>query len=439
MLFKNFKDYEEFRRLYVREDGKRKNAILLAFTTSKNLFEWYRKRDMLDQFFGIKDMNELFKELVHMTSATSYGGYRIPLVDNIELNSNQYYADAQKGLCFDGDAASYRYIKNGKPYKMKIGRFIGALLEESRYGRIMPRPCKLWLCEELGERWKSYASSMVSEYSLVVDDDFESIYSTYCYRGNKGMGSCMENDGYHTFYNDAVDACAASLRDGKGRIVARCVIYNKAKQYGTDKEFRLAERQYAVDGESLYKRLLIAKLVEGGLIDAYKPAGAGCHEPRSWVDVNGNPLSETKFCIECELESGDTLSYQDSFKYYNPEKKKAYNYSASGAYASLESTDGVYDRDEGENWDSWNEEYTNEDLYMVFSDGDEYWTTYGTREFYFRYVARLDEWHHEDDVECCAQCGECVLKADSWYDVELDKHFCSESCRGEAIKEAEEE
>ena len=37
MNSKNFKNYEEFKELFVREDGKRKNGILLSFLKEKGV------------------------------------------------------------------------------------------------------------------------------------------------------------------------------------------------------------------------------------------------------------------------------------------------------------------------------------------------------------------------------------------------------------------
>ena len=67
------------------------------------------------------------------------------------------------------------------------------------------------------------------------------------------------------------------------------------------------------------KRALIDALIKGGHIDGYKKVGAGCGDSRAFVDLEENSLSDRKFRIECDLDYDDTLSYQDSFKWYiNP-------------------------------------------------------------------------------------------------------------------------
>lgn len=437
MLHTNFKDYNEFKELYVREDGKRKNAVLLAFTTSKELFKWYQKRQRLDLFFKIRSMNDLFQELLTRITNTSYGDYSIE-IDGWRFHSDIYRMDGQKGLCFDGDVESFRYVRvtDNATYKKKVGRLVGMLIDASEYGQEIPRKCKVWLCEELAQRWRSYAASQINDFELVVDDDFESIYDQdNCYLDGEDMGSCMQNDGYHSFYNDAVDAYAASLRKG-GYIVARCVIYNRAKQYGTDKIFRLAERQYAIDCRDLYKRLLVAKLIDKGLIDAYKPAGASCHEPQSWLDVNGEPLSETRFSIECNLEHNDTLSYQDSFKWYDESKHTAFNYRVNGSKESLTETDGYYRSDKY--WDSYNEQYADEETITCYRDGYEYTTDRWTIDEYFEWVEDEEAYYYEGDVTFCDCCNKYVLNDNAWYSEKLECYFCSEECMEEAENEEEE-
>lgn len=437
MLHVNFKNYEEFKRLYVREDGKRKNGILLAFTTSKKVFEWYRKREELEMLYSIDDMNKLFDELVYMHNQVNYG-CELEIGQHLCLKSHEYGMDSQKGLCFDNDIDSYRYVRNGRPYKKRVGRLVGAILGESEWGQTIPEQCKLWLCEEISGRWRTWAQSQVNDLRLVVDDDFESIYDRHRYENERGMGSCMENDGFHTFYEDAVDASAASLRRSNGAILARCVIYNEAKQYGTDKVFRLCERQYAVDGNELYKRLLVAKLIAEGMIDAYKPVGAGCHEPRSWLDTQDKPLNETRFSILCKLSDGDTVSYQDSFKFFDEDLQIAYNYRAEGANdEAMESTEGIYRGNRY--YDSWNDCYEEEEMIVCYANGHQYQTTEYEIERNFRWVDGLCEYHHCDDVHWCDCCNVWVLNDDVVYSELLEEYFCSQSCCDDAEEEYRKE
>lgn len=438
MLYTNFENLAEFKELYVRADGKRKNPCLLSFTSSKTLRKWYWDRCELERFMGIRSMNDMFKELFYQIQCNSYGRYELKFVDGIKLRSNVVKMDDHEGLCVDGDFNAYRYVKaeDGKVYKRKIGRIARDIILESDFGKIIPHNCLLWLCEELSERWRSFTSSKYGEYTLVVDEDFEAIYDSEHYRDECSMGSCMENDGYHTFYNDCVEAYAASLRNRNDEIEARCVIFSRAYQKGTDKIMRLAERQYSVDGNQLTKRLLIAKLIEGGYIDAYKPAGASCHEPRSWMGIDGQPLDHVEFCIDCNIDKGDYVSYQDSFKWYDPKKHKAYNYRPDMPWKSLEQTNGHL---EGENYDTWNGEYTDDDVYRVFSDGREYWTTEATIDNDFAWVEGRDEYHHLDNVTFCECCSVYVLNDDAIFCEEDGAYYCCKDCYNDAMEEYKKE
>ena len=88
----------------------------------------------------------------------------------------------------------------------------------------------------------------------------------------------------------------------------------------------MLERQYSSNEDNTLKRLLIDKLIQGKYIDGYKTVGASCSDADAFVDIDGNSLRDRKFEIKCRLSEEDTLSYQDSFKWYDYDKDKAYNY-----------------------------------------------------------------------------------------------------------------
>ena len=54
-------------------------------------------------------------------------------------------------------------------------------------------------------------------------------------------------------------------------------------------------------------------------------------------------MEDKKFYIDCDLGTEDTLSYQDSFKWYDMEAGKAYNYEINGYDYELDTTDGSID------------------------------------------------------------------------------------------------
>ena len=107
--------------------------------------------------------------------------------------------------------------------------------------------------------------------------------------------------------------------------MARAILFtNVTDQYG--RKWRLLERQYSKESNEVLKRLLIDLCIKEGHIDGYKQVGAGCSESRAFVANDGSSLADMKFSIKCELDMYDTLSYQDSFKYYDYNKSTAYNY-----------------------------------------------------------------------------------------------------------------
>ena len=134
--------------------------------------------------------------------------------------------------------------------------------------------------------------------------------------------------------------------------MARCVIFNKVYVKGKDKTLRLAERQYSSEGDDDLKRILVNRLIAEGYIDGYKKVGAGCHDSRAFVLNDGTSLEEEHLSIRCDLDFGEPLSYQDSFKYYDCFCRIAWNRAGDFNYA-LDTTDGCI---EGE-WDSWHEEF----------------------------------------------------------------------------------
>ena len=127
------------------------------------------------------------------------------------------------------------------------------------------------------------------KHRLHVNRNFERIYSSECCEGD--FCSCMVDKGYHGFYENSVNASAAYLENEEGKVIARCIIYNEVEDQD-GKIWRLAERQYSSGNSEILKRALVDALVKENHIDGYKKVGAGCHEARNFVDVEGNSLSD---------------------------------------------------------------------------------------------------------------------------------------------------
>lgn len=429
MLTLGFSNFEEFKKLFVREDGKRKNRVILDMWKDKEFLRYISDKKYRHAFFKCKDMGTLFSLCDELVRYTGIGHHCITIMGQLYMNE-KYVTDAG-GICVDGDFRSYRYQnmeRGGQVFKMRIGKMYKHLIESSEFGRHLPMSVILFMCEEMALKWSAYCACKCPEYELHVDDDFARIYDGEECVGD--FGSCMTNgDNYH-FYEDSVDASAAYLTNADDKVIARCVIYNKAK--GEDGgTYRLAERQYSTDCDDVLKHMLVHALIKGGHIDAYKKVGAGCHSPELWLDVNGNPLSCTKFSIDCGIDRCDGyISYQDSFKWWDGDT--AYNYPASGASECLSTTEAHF---EGY-YDSWHEEYTHSDLVTVYYHGEEYTCAEDCLD---DFVMVNHEWHHEDDVRYCAECDTPYLVGDGYYSDKTESEYCCEDCKENAEDDWDEE
>jgi hypothetical protein len=241
----------------------------------------------------------------------------------------------------------------------------------------------------------------------------------------------MVDRGQHTFYRDAVKAKAAYLLNADDKIIARCVIFEDVEDVKTGERLRLAERQYSTDCDNVLKRLLVDALIKGGYIDGYKKVGVDCHNSQAFVGNDGSDWSDRRFRIKCNLEDGDTLSYQDSFKNFDGEYADNYGY---GDF-ELDTTDDTF---EGErNYDSWHEEYTSNDINTVYYHGNEY-TCDEERMDDFRYIEYGSgrwQWHYYEDTVYCEDIDDYVLTDDACYSELLDEYYYDEDSKDESERE----
>lgn len=439
MLIYNFNSAEFQERFGMVKHGNgevsRKNKILLSYISQPALFyEASRSGDY--SIINIKSMSELKQVMLEKVQDSALKNpeltYRIQLM-NYVFFSRKYETDECNGICMDNDSHCIRYINHSSSdaiRKMKAGKLLQQLILETEFGQTLPQEVLTYLMEEFAMEWQAYASKFTSEYTLHVNSDFHRIYSSrYCFGD---FGSCMTDRGHHYFYEDSVDASAAYLENKEGLVVARCVIYNKV----TDEEgkvWRLAERQYSANGDNIKKRALVDALIREGKIDGYKSVGAGCSEANAFVDINGNSLSEKKFHIKCDLCWDDTLSYQDSFKWYDKDNLIAYNYEDPKAEFDLATTDLNLNGDTDDD-----DEYDDDDCYDSYHDRDagSVVTVYvGDHEETcdindledFIYVD--GNYHHEDDVTVCEHCGKKILNEDAFYSSITDKDYCCTECK----------
>ena len=484
MLQSSFKNYDEFKELFVAKnaDGstRRKNGILLAFYKGKEMRKYLRDFWPGVDVASIKSVGALYvlmKRIIKHESERywyNHSSWCVQIMDD-NYYSDKYQTDGHDGICIDGDISAYRYQnmeREGRVFKMKVGKMYRHIIDLTALESIIPETVKLYVCEELTREWEAYCAARVpksDELVLHVDDNFKGIYSnTDC--GRKYFHSCMQGDGRDNwkFYRDAVKAKAAYLTEGEnGCIVARCIVFTEVTREDTGEVIRVAERQYSrpvsdIDGNSdeLLQRVLVQKLVEGGYVDAYKKVGAGCGDARAYLDKDGNDLSSVELHITCNLSGGDYLSYQDTFKWYDPENIVAFNYDADDAYCNLDTTDSTFheDEDEGERyWSEYNNEYIPEDEAIYVETREDY---FWDNQVVYAYVDGGHEDCFEDDClyigcyyyyageECsepgahgifrCQYCEEWCLEEDTCYSELTEEDYCCKSCLEAAEKEYKE-
>lgn len=442
MLYYNFNGYEEFcYRFGIIEHGNgktsRRNKILLDFIKDRKLLRnAIRTNDFsLLNISNMADLKKMMFGRIMDSGEDDNLPYEVRLI-NYTFHSGKYETDKYNGICTDLDARSCRYINHGNGgivFKMKAGKFIRRLILETSFGRTLPESVIIYLQECFVQDWQAFSiSSLPKENRLFVDDNFGGIYDSGECEGD--FYSCMTDKGYHTFYRDSVDASAAYLRNNEGKIITRCIIFNKVYEEGTGKIWRLAERQYSTNQDDKLKRALVNALIIGGYIDGYKQVGYDCHHSRAFVDIYGNSLEDRRFYIDCSLETDDTLSYQDSFKWYDMSEGRAYNYEASGYDYELDTTDGSidgYEENDDESYDEFHECYGDFDTTIVMYHGREYSCSVDDLGE-FVWIDSEEMYYHESDVDRCPWCGEWFVKDDGHESELTGNCYCSEECREKA-------
>lgn len=185
----------------------------------------------------------------------------------------------------------------------------------------------------------------------------------------------------------------------------------------------MRKEQYSSEGNEILKRALIDTLIKGKYIDGYKRIGASCNEPNAFVNVDGNSLSGKRFTIDCDLGWDETLSYQDSFKWYNMGKRIADNY--GNGELDLGTTEDCLDNSEKE-YDDYHGYYC-ESTTCVYVGGREYYCNTNDLSD-FVWVECEDEFHHKDDVEECPECGEYFVTSRGKYSDITEEYYCNDDC-----------
>lgn len=444
MLIFNIRDYDDFKYLFGLESHgngvkSRKNKILLQHIKNPALIKYCREHNDFS-LLHIRNMADL-KRLV--LEAIQKSGKHDPSLQNKVILigktywSAQYRTDEKEGLCEDFDKKAVRYInvKTEHPYKMKAGKFITAIIRETELGQILSDQVINWLSEEFSADWQTYTFGQTPDVVLHVDDNFAKIYSDHWCRAFNGC-SCMVGRDRHSFYEDAVEAKAAYITDKEGYVLARAIIFTDVRDEDGNK-WRLLERQYAKESNEVLKRTLIDLLIKAGEIDAYKQVGAGCSESRAFVANDGASLADKKFSIRCDLDTYDTLSYQDSFKYYDYDGNIAYNYADSRYDYNLDTTDlnleGDYDDDDDQAYDEYHD-YNCDETRLCYYHGQEISVDVDNLED-FIWIESHNEYHHHEDCTQCDACGEWLVKEDATYNSDAEAYFCNSECEAKYIKE----
>ena len=435
MLYYDFCGYEGFKACFgleKRDNGVavRKNKILLGHLKNPALLRYCREHNDYT-LLHIYNMADLQKKVVEAVLKSGEDDERLPY--EVELIGRTYYSskyktDEAKGLCEDLDKSSIRYInvERNRVFKMRAGKFMRGLILETETGELLSPSVVNWLAGDVfAQMWCTYTHGHTPDMELHVNDEFRRIYSSNYCKGN--FSSCMVDEDRTSFYHDSVKAKAAYITDKTGLVVARAVLFTDVTDQDGN-QWRLLERQYSSGGDDVLKRLLIDKLIQGDYIDGYKVVGASCHQANSFVDVDGNSLSDREFEIDCALELEDTLSYQDSFKWYSYSLNKAYNYETPNFSYHLDITDlNLYeDGEECEEWDDYHE-YHCVETRLCYRNGMEIRVDVDSLDD-FVWIESREEYHHEDNCVYCNECGTHVLLDDAIYSEVTEEYYCCRGC-----------
>lgn len=442
MLLFNIRDYDDFKYIFGLESHgngvkSRKNKILLQHLKNPMLIKWCREHNDWS-LLRIRNMADL--KLKILNAVQESGKKDEQLQNKVELIgkfywSSQYRTDHMKGLCEDFDKKAVRYInvKTEHPYKMKAGKFITAVIKETELGQILSSQVVNWLAEEFTQDWQTYTFGQTPNVEFHVDNNFKLIYDEHACRHFNGC-SCMVGRDRHSFYEESVQAKAAYLLDIDGYVLARAIIFTDVYDQSGNK-WRLLERQYAKESNEVLKRLLVDLCIKGGHIDGYKQIGAGCSESRAFVANDGTSLADKKFSIRCNLDTYDTLSYQDSFKYFDYDGNIAYNYPDCPHDYCLDTTDvnldGDSDDDDDQAYDEYHD-YNCDETRICYYHGEEISVDVENLE---DFILINNDYYHKDDCTQCDCCGTWVIKEDATYNSEVEAYFCDDTCERNYIKE----
>ena len=330
-----------------------------------------------------------------------------------------------------------------KFYRAKVGKIVREFLNSERFKKVyevdLTNTLIDYLCEEASARLNAYNLNNTKGYNLVVDDNFQKIYSTGYTIENSSFGSCQMDKDLWDMWPNVKGAKAIYVTNEDEEIVARAIYFSEIHVEGDDKVYRGIERIYSYNSDEKYKKLLLMMARKKGLVDIFKDINAGAHDTKMWRIIKGeeDEKFEKKMYVECVKEfTCESVAWGDSFKFYNEKNLCIYNYEYSCDDLILDNYDeGVTFEDLLDRWyDSYSEcwRYSREySSYTAFLHGNEIETTEYNIENYFTYISYLDEYHHNDDVVEDYQ-GNYILGSDAvwsdYYDGYIRDEYADLSC-----------
>lgn len=430
---KSFKNAKEFQEVFGKNQfGGRRNKILLTLLKSKGFWDYrLRNKTFFKNITSMRSQQLLFDEIFCWLFSESRGDYRLNLCDYVFYN-NKYKTDLLLGFCADGDITKVRILlekesENGSEFvvrKTSPGKVFRQIIMDSTLNW-MPEQVINFLCEKFTEYFIENAEKRINCYTLHVDKDFVKIYSSKNLLGN--FHSCMNDmiDVLDEFYSKAVNASAARLENKNGKIVARCIIWNDVHDIESGKVYRLAERQYSTDTDYSMMRILISRLIKGNHIDGYKSIGSGCHSTNDFVLNDGKPLSGVMY-IDCNPSK--YVPYMDSFKYWLPDLKIAYNNEAY-AYGKRETKyPYVLEQTNGLNPDI--------NLLQAYKHGDLIDISEEELDDYV-FVHRINRYVYHRDIIYCRWCENIIVYCVDcfYYSPYFEDYFCCKDCLYDLISD----
>lgn len=350
MLYFKIKDYSEFKDIFgtcKSPRGTIQNKILLAFWKSRF------KRNPNEAASLCRNMTDMYNIVMNnLTSADcnvdvrSLHLVRIKIKDKTFCFFTNKYTTNGMGMgeevatgAKDLKCCTVIDVKTNKFCTVKPSKII---LDACASCGAKIAPSVITYCAEIFQsQWEAYRQACLEKYRLVVDSNFEDIYSSS--KCLSTFGSCMTDKGHWRFYSTYVNALSAKLIETEsGKIAARCIVWQDVNCDTTNKKYTYADRQYSANSDITLKSLLIERLYQEGHINLHKDVCAGCRDITYICDRTGKRITNVKLSVPCTVKKGGDVSYMDTFKYLDTKKERLYTYVKNDSVDNLATTQAVF-------------------------------------------------------------------------------------------------